>query len=257
MSMRLERGAAPQLPQVDWVKGLRVLVTGAAGALGTELVAEALSQGATVAATGREPSLSDADLPPEAVRLAADLADADACRALPERAADALGGLDVVINNAAVLIRRDFDELSLDDFEQAWRVNLRAPILLMQAARPFLEASPAPVILNVISTAALNGGIDRVAPYAMSKGGLLTVTKSVAKQYGPRGIRVLAVNPPGMEGKMRQQLAPELNESMRAGSSLLGRMADIREVALATLFAASPYASFMTGSVVDVTALVL
>jgi NAD(P)-dependent dehydrogenase (short-subunit alcohol dehydrogenase family) len=216
----------------------------------------ALRLGAAVAATGREPSLGDADLPAEAVRLAADLADADACLALPARAAESLGGLDVVINNAAVLVRRDFDELLLDDFEQAWRVNLRAPILLMQAARPFLEASPASAIVNVISTAALNGGIDRVAPYAMSKGGLLTVTKSVAKQYGTLGIRVLAVNPPGMEGKMRKELAPELNESMRAGSSLLGRMAEIREVALVTLFAASPYASFMTGSVVDVTGLV-
>jgi NAD(P)-dependent dehydrogenase (short-subunit alcohol dehydrogenase family) len=255
--MSLERAVAPHLPQVDWVQGLRVLVTGAAGALGTGLVEEALSQGAAVAATGREPSLSEADLPAAAVRLAADLADADACLALPARAADALGGLDVVINNAAILVRRDFDDLSLDDFEQAWRVNLRAPILLMQAARPFLEASRAPAIVNVISTAGLNGGIDRVAPYAMSKGGLLTITKSVAKQYGPLGIRVLALNPPGMEGKMRKELAPELNESMRAGSSLLGRMAEIREVALATLFAASPYASFMTGSVVDVTGMVL
>ena len=83
------------------------------------------------------------------------------------------------------------------------------------------------------------------------------MTKSVAKQYGPLGIRVLCLNPPGMEGKMRKQLAPELNASMRAGSGLLGRMADIREVALATLFSASPYASFITGSVVDTTALIL
>jgi len=257
MTIRLERGQPPELPQVDWVRGFRVLVTGAAGALGTGLVEEALAQGAAVAATGREPSLSAAELPAEAVRIAADLADTDACLALPGRAAEALGGLDIVINNAALLVRGDFSELTPDDFEQAWRVNLRAPILIMQASRPYLEQSVAPAIVNVISTAAFNGGIDPVAPYAMSKGGLLTVTKSVAKQYGPLGIRVLCLNPPGMEGKMRKQLDPELNAKMRAGSGLLHRMADIREVALATLFAASPYASFITGSVVDTTALIL
>jgi NAD(P)-dependent dehydrogenase (short-subunit alcohol dehydrogenase family) len=257
MSAHLERGKPPQLPQVDWVKGLRLLVTGAAGALGAALVEEALSQGAAVAATGREPSLSAAELPAEAVRLVADLGDADACLALPGRAAEALGGLDIVVNNAAVLIRGDFSELTPDDFETAWRVNLRAPILIMQAARPFLEQSAAPAIVNVISTAAFDGGLDRVAPYAMSKGGLVTVTKSVAKQYGPLGIRVLCLNPPGMEGKMRKVLSPEVNAKMRAGSGLLGRMADLREVALATLFAASPYASYMTGTVVDTTALIL
>ena len=160
------------------------------------------------------------------------------------------------MNNAAVLVRRPFAELEPDDFEQAWRVNLRAPILLMQAARPYLERSAAPVIINVISTAAFNGGVDRVAPYAMSKGGLVAVTKSIAKEYGPLGIRVLALSPPSMASQMRKDLSPEIEDVVRA-ASLLRRTADMREVALATLFAASPYASFMTGSTVDVTGAVL
>ncbi len=243
---------APTLPPVDWVAGLRVLVTGAAGALGRGLVEEAVRQGASVVATGREPSLGAAELPAEAIRIAADLADADACRALIERATEALGGLDVLINNAAVLTRRDFSELSLDDFEQAWRVNLRAPIVLMQAARPHLERSAAAAIVNVISTAAFNGGVDHVAPYAMSKGGLVAVTKAVAKEYGPLGIRVLCLSPPAIPSQMRVNLSPEIDARIRE-ASLLKRMADIREVTLVTLFAASPFASFITGSTVDVT----
>ena len=75
---------APVLPEVDWVSGLRILVTGAAGAMGRGLVAEAVRQGAAVAATGREPSLAAAELPEPAIRLAADLADPDACAALPD-----------------------------------------------------------------------------------------------------------------------------------------------------------------------------
>jgi NAD(P)-dependent dehydrogenase (short-subunit alcohol dehydrogenase family) len=155
----------------------------------------------------------------------------------------------LLVNNAAVLIRRDFADLVLADFEQAWQVNLRAPVLLMQAARPYLEQSRAAAIVNVISTAAFNGGVDHVAPYAMTKAGLVAVTKSVAKEYGPIGIRVLCLSPPSIESQMRTNLTPEVNERVRS-ASLLGRMADIREVALATLFAASPYASFVTGSVI-------
>src|ERR1700733_4346942 len=165
MGSEPESGAprpAPVLPDVDWVSGLRILVTGAAGAMGRGLVEEAVRQGASVAATGREPSLAAADLPEAAIRIAADLAEPEACSSLPGRAAEALGGLDVLINNAAVLVRRAFADLEPDDLEQAWRVNLRAPILLMQAARPYLERSRAPVIINVISTAAFNGGVDSV-----------------------------------------------------------------------------------------------
>jgi NAD(P)-dependent dehydrogenase (short-subunit alcohol dehydrogenase family) len=246
----------PVLPDVDWVSGLRILVTGAAGALGRGLVEEAVRQGASVAATGREPALAAAELPEAAIRIAADLAEPDACSSLPGRAAEVLGGLDVLVNNAAVLVRRAFADLEPDDLEQAWRVNLRAPILLMQAARPYLERSRAPVIINVISTAAFNGGVDSVAPYAMSKGGLVSVTKSVAKAFGPLGIRVLALSPPSMESQMRKDLSPGVEALVRS-ASLLRRTAEVREVALATLFAASPYASFMTGSVVDVTGAVL
>ena len=225
-----------------------MLVTGAAGALGTALVAGGAGPGRRRRRDRPRAVAERRGAAARAVRLAADLADADACRALPERAAAALGGLDVVINNAAVLIRRDFDELSLDDFEQAWQVNLRAPVLLMQAARPFLEQSPAPAIVNVIS----DGGAQRRRrpgrPLRDDQGrppdSHEVRREGVRPARDPRPRRRSA----GHRGKMRKQLAPELNESMRAGSSLLGRMADIREVALATLFAASPYASFMTGS---------
>ena len=220
---------APTLPDVDWVSGLRMLVTGAAGAMGRGLVEEAVRQGASVVATGREPSLGAAELADAAVRIAADLADPAACSSLPGRAAEALGGLDVLINNAAVLVRRDFADLSLDELEQAWRVNLRAPVLLMQAARHYLEQSPAAAIVNVVSTAAFNGGVDRVAPYAMSKAGLVGVTKSVAKEFGPLGIRVLSLSPPSMESQMRTHLSREVNERVRTGA-LLGRMAEMREV---------------------------
>jgi 3-oxoacyl-[acyl-carrier protein] reductase len=248
--------AAPDLPDVYWVEGLRILVTGAAGALGRALVEEAVRQGALVAATGREPTISEVNFPDGVAVLDADLADPEECRSLIGRTVDALGGLDVLVNNAAVLVRRDFSDLSLADFDNSYAVNLRAPVLLMQAAREDLERSAAPAIINVISTAAFDGGVDHVAAYAMTKAGLVTVTKSVAKEYGPLGIRVLCLSPPAVESQMRTQLTDEVRERIR-NSSLLRRTADVREVALVTLFAASPFASFVTGTTVDVTATVM
>jgi 3-oxoacyl-[acyl-carrier protein] reductase len=249
------RRSAAELPDQSWVEGLRILVTGAAGTMGRALVDEAVRQGAAVAATGREPSINAVSFPHGTAVLVADLADPAQCIELVDQAAKALQGLDVLINNAAVLIRQDFVEITLDELDHAWAVNLRAPVLLMQHARRHLMRSPAPAIVNVISSAAFNGGIDHVAAYAMTKGGLVTVTKSVAKEYGPLGIRVLALSPPSMESRMRTGLTGEVREQIRT-LSVFHRNAELREVALVTLFAASPYASFVTGATIDVTGIV-
>ena len=105
--------------------GRRVLVTGAGGVLGRALVAEADHRGATVVASGRSPTIDDAALPATAIRVAADLREPDQCRGLVHEAARRLGGLDIVVNNAATLVRKEFRLHELDDLETAWQVNLR------------------------------------------------------------------------------------------------------------------------------------
>ena len=170
-----------------WLEGRRVLVTGAAGGLGRALVAEADVRGAGVAATGRRPNIDTAELPEAAVRIAADLRDPDDCRRLVHEAAERLGGLDIVVNNAATLVCRPFAELDLDDLDAAWEVNLRAPALIMQASFPYLCKGTSPAIVNVVSTAGVNGGIATVSAYGMTKAGLIVLTKAVSREYGPHG----------------------------------------------------------------------
>lgn len=233
----------------------RVVVTGAAGMLGRGLVEEAVHQGAAVTATGREPSIGSAEFPPAVYVLPADLADADQCRDVIERAADLMGGIDILINNAAVLIRARFADLSLADLERAWAVNLRAPVLLMQAALPHLQHGRSPAIVNVVSSAGVSGGIAPVSAYAMSKAGLIVVTKAVAREFGPLGIRVNCVSPPTLDSQMQASLDSAERAKVRS-LNVLGRAASVEEVARIILFVASPHASFVTGTTVDATALV-
>lgn len=237
----------------DWVRGLRLLVTGAAGVLGRALVEEAVRQGASVVATGREPTISSVTLPDGVRRIAADLSNTGECRALVHRAAEELGGLDVLINNAAWLTSRRIAELQEDDLERAWAVNVRAPVVLTQEAASILEQSLHPAVINVVSAAGVTGGVAPVSAYAMTKAALIVFTKAAAREFGPRGIRVVAVSPPTMESQMQAALDSEFRSSVR-GMSALGRVPDVREAALVTLFAASPYAAALTGTTIDATA---
>ena len=101
-------------------------------------------RGARVVATGRRPNIDDAELPEAAIRVPADLRDPEQCRRLVHEAASELGGLDIVVNNAATLVRRSFLELELDDMDAAWEVNLRAPALIMQESFEYLRRAEHP-----------------------------------------------------------------------------------------------------------------
>jgi NAD(P)-dependent dehydrogenase (short-subunit alcohol dehydrogenase family) len=236
-----------------WLSGLRILVTGAAGVLGQALVTEADLRGARVVATGRRPNIDEVELPEAAIRVAADLRDPDDCRRLVHEAARHLGGLDIVVNNAATLVRRTFLELELDELEAAWQVNLRAPALIMQESFEYLRKAAEPAIVNVVSTAGVNGGIAAVSAYGMSKAGLIVLTKAVAREYGPHGIRVFALSPPSLDSEMQRSLPAEQRERVRS-MNVLGRLASPEEVARFTLLTASGAGGLVTGTMIDLTA---
>jgi NAD(P)-dependent dehydrogenase (short-subunit alcohol dehydrogenase family) len=236
-----------------WLSGRRVLVTGAAGVLGRALVTEAALRGASVVASGRRPNIDSAPLPEAAIRVPADLREPDECRRLVHEAARHLGGLDIVVNNAATLVRRGFLELELDDLEAAWEVNLRAPALIMQESFQYLRGGRDPAIVNVVSTAGVNGGIAAVSAYGMSKAGLIVLTKAVAREYGPHGIRVFALSPPSLDSEMQRSLPAEHRERVRS-MNVLGRVAPPEEVARFTLLTASRAGGLVTGTMVDLTA---
>lgn len=244
----------PAKPTADeWLSGLRILVTGAAGVLGRALVEEADQRGAVVVAAGRSPRIEAAALPTAAIRIAADLSEPDECRRLVHEAAGAMGGLDIVVNNAATLVRKEFRLLELDELEAAWQVNLRAPAVIMQESFEYLRAGTSPAIVNVVSTAGVSGGIATVSAYGMTKAGLIVLTKAVAREYGPHGIRVFALSPPSIDSEMQRSLPDEHRERVRS-MNVLGRLAPPDEVARYTLLTASGIGGLVSGTMVDLTA---
>lgn len=237
-----------------WLSGRRVLVTGAAGVLGRALVGEADLRGAVVVASGRSPTIDEAVLPGAAIRVTADLRDPDECRRLVHEAARLMGGIDIVVNNAATLVRKEFRQLELDDLEAAWQVNLRAPAIIMQESFEYLCEGQMPAIVNLVSTAGVSGGIASVSAYGMSKAGLIVLTKAVAREYGAHGIRVFAVSPPTLASQLQGALSDADRQRVRA-LNVLGVSATPEEVARFTLLAATDVGGLVTGTTIDLTAI--
>ena len=175
----------------------------------------------------------------------------------PSSCAELIGGLPpvhVLVNNAAVLHEVPFESLTLEQFDETMAVNLRGPFLLAQGLVGPMARRGWGRIINVASVAARTGGMSQVAAYAASKAGLVALTKSLARHYGPRGVTVNAVNPGGINTPMAQgqfERDPELLERVRSQIPV-GRMGEGRDVAEVVAFLASDQASFVNGVTVDV-----
>jgi NAD(P)-dependent dehydrogenase (short-subunit alcohol dehydrogenase family) len=178
--------------------GKTVLLTGGLGTLGRAQARELASDGARVTVLDR-PELEDAEaraaaLGPAVAFLGCDLNDLAGAQAVVGRAAEAAGGFDVLINNAALIVNQPFETFSLADYEDQIRVNSSAAFALAVACAPAMKAKRWGKIINFTSIT-LNGQVDGYVPYVASKGALLGLTKSLARELGPFGICVNAVAP--------------------------------------------------------------
>ena len=133
-------------------------------------------------------------------------------------------------------------------------MNLRAPALIMQESFEYLRHGTSPAIVNVVSTAGVSGGVATVSAYGMSKAGLIVLSKAVAREYGPFGIRVFALSPPSLDSEMHKFAPPEaFREKVRA-MNVLGHLPPPEDVARYTLLTASGLGGLVTGTMVDLTA---
>jgi NAD(P)-dependent dehydrogenase (short-subunit alcohol dehydrogenase family) len=236
-----------------------VLVTGAAHGLGAELATAFAEQGARLAlvdvdAEGLADLGSQLGLTEDrAIMEVVDLADTDVCEPLVARIAERLGGLDVLVNNAAVLKRAALEDVTVEHFERTLRVNLMAPWFLARGAIAVMRRQGrGGRIVNVASMAGRTGGVANVHTYAASKGALLTATRSLARAVAADGILVNAVLPSNIESPMLRGVFPPEAIARTLGQVPLGRTAEPREVAELVLWLASDTSSYVTGVAWDI-----
>jgi 3-oxoacyl-[acyl-carrier protein] reductase len=187
--------------------------------------------------------------------VGADLGDPDAVRAMVAAAAEALGGLEVLVNNAGVFMAHPITQTTYEEWQRAWHetlaVNLVGAANVTWCAVPYMIEAGGGRIVNVSSRGAFRGEPDQPA-YGASKAALVAFSQSLARALGPHRIAVTTVAPGWTATDMAADtLAGPRAEEIRADSPL-GRVAEPEDVASAVLYLASPEAEMASGTVIDV-----
>lgn len=237
--------------------GKAVLVTGAARGIGKAAAIHFAGAGARVALVDRDREALEVTTAAikGALALPANVASsAEVARAIGSAVA-AFGGLDVLVNNAGIHFARAVDEYTDEEWNQIFAVNVNGAFYAVRAALPALRRSRG-VIVNVSSMTALVGQ-DRGAAYVASKGAIVSMTKALALELAPDGIRVNCVCPAGVDTPLLRAWAatlpdPEAVLRGQADMHLLKRLATAEEIASAIAFLASPASSFVTGTILPV-----
>ncbi|MGJ4952903.1 SDR family NAD(P)-dependent oxidoreductase [Bradyrhizobium sp. HKCCYLS20291] len=240
------------------VRGLTVLITGAASGMGRATARVFADEGAQVAVTDLDESgaqavaneITGAGGVARAWRL--DLADREAISSVVNAAAAHFGGLDIVVNNAGISVRVAIDD---DAYDDAWArgiaVMLTAQQRVIRAALPHLLRSSSPRIVNIASTEAL-GATALHSAYSAAKAGVTGLTRSLAVELGRDGITVNCICPGPITTAMTARIPDEQKAIYARRRTALGRYGDPAEVAHMTLSLCLPAASFITGAVIPV-----
>ena len=231
------------------------LVTGATSGIGREAALALSEAGWWVMVTGRDEERARAvagELTGPGGWIAADLADDATPARVVEATVEQGGGLDLLVNNAALHSLGTLAELEDDVLDRLVTVNLRAAIRLAALAVRHMRSAGGGVIVNVSSEAGIVAIPGQVA-YNITKTGLLMLTRSIAVDHAGDGIRAISICPgttrtPLVDAAIASASDPEAHERRLAESRPLGRLGSTREIAAAIVFAASEQASFMTGT---------
>jgi 3-oxoacyl-[acyl-carrier protein] reductase len=234
------------------IKGKSAIVTGGSRGIGRAVVEALRAEGVSVLFTYKERT-DDAQAVCAATgarALQLDTSDPAGCQSAVETAIAQFGGLDILVINAGITRDRVVWKLDAADFDRVIDTNLKGAFLMMRAAAPYFRERQAGRIVTVASINGLRGKGGQGA-YAASKGGLIALTKSVARELGPKNIHVNAVAPGFIETDMTAAAGQAVRDAALAETAL-GRLGRPEHVAQAVLFLASDLAAHITGQVLQV-----
>ena len=235
------------------LNGKNALITGASGGIGASIAKSLHQAGATVALSGtRVDPLQElaAELGDRAHVVPCNLSDAEAVNALPKQAADVMGSVDVLINNAGITRDNLFMRMSDDEWASVLEVNLTSTMRLCKGVIRGMMKARWGRIVNISSVVGATGNPGQ-ANYAASKAGMVGMSKSIAYEVASRGITVNCVAP----GFITTAMTEKLTDDQKAGILTqvpAGRMGEADEISAAVLYLSSPEAAYVTGSTLHV-----
>ncbi|HEY8339964.1 MAG TPA: SDR family oxidoreductase [Egibacteraceae bacterium] len=236
----------------DEFSGLAAIVTGGGSGIGRATAAMLAERGADVAVLDLQPG----DPAPPIHPFVCDVADDDSVRAAVAAAAERLGRIDIVVNNAGIGAVGTVGDNPDEEWRAVFEVNVLGIVRVTRAALPHLRRSPSPAVVNTCSIAAWIG-LPQRALYSASKGAVQALTLAMAADHVREGIRVSCVNPgtadtPWVQRLLAQAADPEAERAALEARQPIGRLVTPAEVAHAICYLASPRSASTTGTVLAV-----
>lgn len=238
------------------VAGKRVLVTGSGTGIGREIGLEFARAGADVVfhyAHSSQGALSAAEearrLGVRTAVLAADFSRVEAVQQMARQAIDFLGGIDILVNNAGITMNRPFEDVTPEQFDTLYHVNIRAMFFATQACMPAMVAQGQGVVINLSSVHAYEGMPEHTV-YAGTKGAIVSFTRALAVELALKGIRVNAIAPGSVIVENHYKAVGEIDLEGAGRDIPAGFVGEPRDVAHLAVFLASDAARYIVGQTI-------
>jgi NAD(P)-dependent dehydrogenase (short-subunit alcohol dehydrogenase family) len=233
------------------LSGRVAIVTGGSRGIGRAIAIGFASLGAHVTIASRKREACDATVAQitaaggSALAIPTHVGDVDQLAALTDATVGRFGGIDIIVNNAANPLALPIGSITPEALAKSYEANLRGPLFLVQSALPHLRASEHASVINVVTAGVFTTGAY-VSMYVAAKSALLAMTRSMAAEFAPDGIRANALAPGTVRTDMVTVMPEEFQEAA-VDAQLIKRMADPSEMVPGAVFLASDASSFMTG----------